>query len=126
MPEARPCSTSSTAETAAATSAAEVTAAVSAVELTEQGSASGDAAELRRKLAEDENDHQTRFELAVALYGDGRNEDAVEALLDLGRRDKKWNDEAARKQLVKIFDALGVAHPLTVSARRQLSSILFS
>ncbi len=107
-------------------SAAEVAAAVSAVELAEQGSASGNAAELRRKLAEDENDHQTRFELAVALYGDGRNEDAVEELLELARRDKRWNDEAARKQLVKIFDALGPGHPLTVSARRHLSSILFS
>ncbi len=107
-------------------SAAEVAAAVSAVELTEQGSASGDAAELRRKLAEDENDHQTRFELAVALYADGRNEAAVEELLELVRRNKNWNAEAARKQLVKIFDALGATHPLTVSARRHLSSILFS
>jgi putative thioredoxin len=106
-------------------SAAEVAAAVLAVELAEQG-ASGDAAELRRKLAEDENDHQTRFDLAVALYADGRNEDAVEELLELARRDKKWNDEAARKQLVKIFDALGPSHPLTVSARRHLSAILFS
>ncbi len=107
-------------------SAAEVAAAVSAVELVEQGSASGDAAELRRKLAEDENDHQTRFDLAVALYADGSNEDAVEELLELVRRDRGWNDEAARKQLVKIFDALGTSHPLTVSARRHLSSILFS
>lgn len=107
-------------------SAAVVAAAVSAVELAEQGSASGNAAELRRKLAEDENDHQTRFELAVALYADGSNEDAVEELLELARRDKKWNDEAARRQLVKIFDALGPSHPLTVSGRRHLSSILFS
>ncbi len=107
-------------------SAAEVAAAVSAVELAEQGGASGDAPELRRKLAEDENDHQTRFDLAVALYADGSNEDAVEELLELVRRDKKWNDEAARKQLVKIFDALGPSHLLTVSARRHLSSILFS
>ena len=107
-------------------SAAEVAAAVSAVELAEQGGASGDAAELRRKLAEDENDHQTRYDLAVALYADGSNEDAVEELLELVRRDKRWNDEAARKQLVKIFEALGGTHPLTVSARRHLSSILFS
>ncbi len=107
-------------------SAAEVAAAVSAVELAEQSSASGDARELRRKLAENENDHQTRFELAVALYGAGQNDDAVEELLELVRRDKNWNDEAARKHLVKIFDALGPTHPLTVSARRQLSSILFS
>ena len=107
-------------------SAAQVAAAVSAVELAEQGGASGNAAELRRKLAEDENDHRTRFDLAVALYADGSNEDAVEELLELVRRDKKWNDEAARKQLVKIFDALGGTHPLTVSARRHLSSILFS
>ena len=107
-------------------SAAEVAAAVSAVELAEQGGASGDAAELRRKLAEDENDHQTRFDLAVALYADGSNEDAVGELLELVRRDKRWNDEAARKQLVKIFDALGPGHPLTVSTRRHLSAILFS
>ena len=55
-----------------------------------------------------------------------RSEAAVEELLELVRRDKKWNAEAARKQLVKIFDALGGTHPLTVSARRHLSSILFS
>ncbi len=111
---------------AEAAATGDVAAAVSAVELAEQSSASGDVPELTRKLAGNENDHDTRFELAVALYGAGRNEDAVEELLELARRDKNWNDEAARKQLMKIFDALGPTHPLTVSARRQLSSILFS
>jgi len=110
----------------AAATAGEVAAAVSALELTEQGRASGDAGELERALAENENDHQARFGLAMSLYGAGRNEAAVEQLLELVRRDGHWNDEAARKQLVKIFDALGGADPVTVSARRRLSSILFS
>jgi putative thioredoxin len=104
----------------------EVAAALSALELAEQGDDLGDTEELKKKLAADPKDHQARFDLAMAYYGRGRNEEAVEELLEIFRRTKQWNDDAARKQLVKIFDALGPAHPLTVSGRRRLSSLLFS
>ena len=104
----------------------EVAAALSALELAEQGDDLGDAEELKKKLAADPKDHQARFELAMAYYGRGRNEQAVDELLEIFRRAKQWNDDAARKQLVKIFDALGPTHELTVSGRRRLSSLLFS
>ncbi len=104
----------------------EIAAALASVELSQQGQDSGDLGDLEKKLEENENDHQARFDMAIALYGQGRNEDAIEELLDLFRRAPKWNEEAARKQLVKIFEALGGADPLVVSGRRKLSSIMFS
>jgi putative thioredoxin len=107
-------------------SSPEVVAAISAMELAAESTSSGDVAELRQKLAGDENDHQTRFDLATALYGNGDAESAIGELVELVRRDRQWNDEAARKQLVKIFEALGHSDPLTVAGRQQLSTILFS
>ena len=107
-------------------SSPDVVAAISAMELARESTESGDVAELRQKLASDENDHQARFDLAVALYGAGDAEDAIGELIELVRRDRQWNDEAARKQLVKIFEALGHTDPLTVAGRQQLSKILFS
>ncbi len=89
----------------------------------------GDAsaiAELEAKVAADPKDMQARLDLAMARYGSGAHEKAVDDLLDMIRRDRKWNDEAARKQLVQFFDALGPADPLTLQGRRRLSSILFS
>jgi putative thioredoxin len=62
----------------------------------------------------------------MALYGAGDREAAIEELLESVRRERRWNDEAARKQLVKLFEALGPTDPLTISARRRLSSLLFS
>jgi len=106
---------------------ADVAAARSALELAlAAGNAPSDTGLLREELARDPDDHQARYDLALALYRTGDGEAAVEELLELVRRDRTWNDEAARKELVKIFDTLGGAHPLTVSARRRLSSILFS
>ena len=104
----------------------EIAAAISAVELSRESQEFGNVAEHRKKIEQDENDHQSRFNLAMALYAEGQNEAAIAELLELFRRGNQWNDEAARKQLVKIFDALGPADPLTVSGRRQLSSLLFS
>ncbi len=103
-----------------------VAAAISAIELAGQGATSDDMTVLLSRIERNPNDHQARFDLAAALYGSGKSEDAVEELLELVRRDRAWNDEAARKQLVKIFEALGAADPLTVEARKRLSSILFS
>ncbi len=102
----------------------DVAAALTALELADQDT--GDAGALMEKLALDGDDHQARFDLAMAQYGAGDAGAAVESLLELARRDRDWNDEAARAQLVKIFDALGSAHPVTVAGRRGLSSILFS
>ena len=66
------------------------------------------------------------LDLAVALFAAGQQEDAVGELLELYRRDRKWNDEAARKQLLKFFEALGPTNPLTVSGRKRLSSLMFA
>lgn len=104
----------------------------SAIELAEQtatadaGGDGGDIAELRAKLAANANDHQARYDLALALYGQGQREAAVDELLELIERDRKWNDEAGRKQLLKLFEAFGPTDPLTVEARQRLSTILFS
>ena len=99
---------------------------ITMMELAEQSSDSGDVQELRDKLAANENDHQVRFDLAIALYSKGDNENAVEELLELVRRDRTWNEEAARIQLLKILEVLGFADPLSASTRRQLSAILFT
>jgi putative thioredoxin len=104
----------------------EVAAALSAVELAEQGKDSGDLAKLRAAVAARPDDMQARFDLAIALYGKGQADGAIDELLELVRADRSWNDEAARKQLVKIFEALGFSHPTAVAARRRLSTILFS
>ena len=77
-------------------------------------------------LAIDPKDHQARYDLAMAHYAAGRTEAALDELLELFRRDRNWNDQEARKQMVKIFDALGPTHELTVSTRRRLSSLMFS
>jgi putative thioredoxin len=106
---------------------AEVQAARSALELAEQASASSGALpDLRQRVAQNPNDHQARYDLAMALYAQGDRETAVDELLEIVRRDRGWNDEAARKQLLKLFEAFGPTDPLTLSARRRLSSILFS
>ena len=81
---------------------------------------------LARAVGADPNDHQSRLELALALNAAGRREDAVEQLLASIRRERDWNEAAARKQLIKLFEAWGPKDPLTLSGRRQLSAILFS
>ena len=103
---------------------ADVSGALTALELA--GHDTGDVGPLMDRLARDGNDHQARFDLAMAQYGGADAEAAVETLLELVRRARTWNEEAARTQLVKFFDALGGAHAVTVAGRRGLSSILFS
>ena len=106
---------------------ADIEGAISALSLAEQaGETDSDSAALLAQLAQDPGDHQARFDLAMAHHGAGRNEQAIDELLEIVRRDRGWNDEAARQQLVKLFEALGHADPLTVAGRRKLSSILFS
>jgi putative thioredoxin len=106
---------------------AEIHAVISAVELAEAGSSvAGETDSLRARLAEDPADLQTRFDLAVALYGGGDAEAAIDELVEIIRRNREWNEGAARQQLLKIFEALGPMDPLTIAGRRKLSSILFS
>ena len=104
-----------------------IAAARTALELAEQSTQSASqTSEFRQRLQANPNDHQARIDLATALYGSGDREGAVDELLEAVRRDRKWNEEAARKQLVKFFEAMGGADPLTISGRRRLSSLLFS
>jgi putative thioredoxin len=105
----------------------EIAGARSALALAEEGrrAASG-LAEFQRKLAADPADHQARYDLATALNAMNRREEAAEALLEVIRRDRKWNDEAARLQLLKFFEAWGFEDPATMAARRKLSALLFS
>jgi len=97
-----------------------------AIELAEQTAGAGSTSELEAKIAQNENDHQVRFDLAMALYAKGEKEPAVNQLLEIVRRSRTWNEDAARKQLVKFFEAFGSTDPLTISARKRLSSIMFS
>jgi len=103
-----------------------VAAAIAAIELAEQGGSGDSISDLQSTVAKEPDNHQARYDLAVALYGANRAEAAVDELLELVRRERDWNEDAARKQLVKIFDAMGPTHPLTVASRRRLSSLLFS
>lgn len=105
----------------------EIAAARSALDVAEQAQkAMGSTGELSARLVQNPDDHEARFELATALFGAGQREEAVDELLTLYKRDREWNEQAARKQLVKFFEAMGPTDPLTLSARRRLSSLMFS
>jgi len=88
--------------------------------------AHGETNAFRVKLEADPKDHQARYDLAMALDAAGDRDGAVAELLELVRRDRKWNEEAARKQLVTLFEAMGPTDPRTIEARRKLSGLLFS
>jgi len=105
---------------------AAVAAARAALELAEQAKTVGPIAELEQKVAANPLDHQARFDLALALNGKGRRLDALEHLLAIVKRDRKWNDDGARKQLVQFFDAWGPADEATIEGRKRLSSVLFA
>ena len=105
---------------------AAVGAARAALELAEQAKSLGPLAELEQKVAANPLDHQARYDLAVALNAQGRRQEALDHLLEIVRRDRKWNDDGARKQLVQLFDAWGPTDEATVMGRKRLSSILFA
>ncbi len=86
----------------------------------------GPIAELEQKVAANPLDHQARFDLAVALNGKGRRQEAVDNLIEIVKRDRKWNEDGARKQLVQFFEAWGPTDEATVDGRKRLSSILFA
>jgi putative thioredoxin len=96
------------------------------IDLAEQASSLGPVTELEKKVAANPLDHQARFDLATALNAMGKRAEATEQLLQIVKRDRKWNDEGARKQLVQFFEAWGGADEATVDGRKRLSTILFS
>ena len=104
----------------------ELEAAHAQLELAKQASNSGPVAELEAALAADENNHQARLDLAQALHAAGDGQAAVDHLLELFRRDREWNDGAAKTQLMTIFDALKPNDPVALNGRRRLSSMIFA
>ncbi len=106
--------------------APELEAARAQLDLARQAAEAGPVDELRARVAADADDHQARFDLAKALYANGQVEEAVEELLELFRRDREWDDGAAKTQLFKIFDALKPGDPIAQKGRRRLSSMIFA
>jgi putative thioredoxin len=103
-----------------------VAAARAAIELAEQSKSLGPVSELEQKVAADPADHQARFDLALALNAAGKRTEAADRLLEIVKRDRKWNDDGARKQLVQFFEAWGPTDEATIGGRKRLSSILFA
>ncbi len=105
----------------------EVSALQAALELTAQAeSSNAETSGLQAKIDINPNDHQARFELALAYFAQGENQQAIDALVDIMRKNKSWNEEAAKEQLVKIFEALGDTHPDTIEGRQKMASVLFA
>jgi putative thioredoxin len=96
------------------------------IELTNQAEGIGELNDLRKLLSTDVDNHQVRFDLALALFTKGETSEAIQELLTIFRVDQDWNDDAARQQLFKFFDILGGEDPITLSGRRQLASMLFA
>jgi putative thioredoxin len=105
---------------------APVAAARAALEVAEQAKSLGPVAELEERVRANPLDHQARFDLALALNANGKREEAAQHLLEIIKRDRKWNDDGARKQLVQFFEAWGFTDPAAIEGRKKLSSILFS
>ncbi|HVG52219.1 MAG TPA: thioredoxin [Xanthobacteraceae bacterium] len=105
---------------------AAVAAARAALELALQASNVGPIAELEQKVTQNPLDHQSRYDLAVALNAKGQRKEALDHLIEIVRRDRKWNEDGARKQLVQLFDAWGPTDEATLDGRKRLSSILFA
>jgi putative thioredoxin len=97
-----------------------------AIDLAEQAKSVGPVGELEQKIAANPLDHQARFDLATALNAAGKRGEATTQLLEIVKRDRKWNDDGARKQLVQFFEAWGGADEATIEGRKRLSTILFS
>jgi putative thioredoxin len=105
---------------------AAVAAARAALDVAEQAKKVGPIDELERKVAANPLDHQARFDLATGLNAHGKRAEAADHLLAIIKRDRKWNDDGARKQLVQFFEAWGPTDEATLDGRKKLSSILFS
>jgi putative thioredoxin len=103
-----------------------IVAARAALENAVQAASVGDLAELARRVASEQNDHQARFDLALALNARDQRSEAADALLEIIKRDSAWGDGSAHKQLLQFFEAWGNMDPATVAARRKLSALLFA
>ena len=98
----------------------------SAIKLAEKGKEiAGTIPSLESDLEKDPENHQKRFDLALAYYSAGRQAEAIQALLAIIQKEKNWNNDAAKKQLIEFFDGLGASHALSIEGRKKLSSILF-
>ena len=97
-----------------------------AIRLREQAASVSETAELRQRLDQNPDDHQARFDLAVALAAEGNRDGAVDALVEIMRRDRDWNDGAAKAELLSFFDAWGPKDPATIAGRRKMASVLFA
>ena len=104
----------------------EVKSVLAAIDLEHASTDTEETDSLRQKLATRPDDPQLRYDLAIALYGDGCSEEAIDILVELVKTHKTWNEEAARAQLLKIFEALGHSDPITIEGRRKLSVVIFS
>lgn len=106
--------------------APEIEAVFAQIALARQAADAGPVADLREKVAANPDDHQARFDLSAALHASGDVEAAVAELLELFRRDRDWNEAAAKTQLFTIFEALGAQDPVALNGRRKLSSMIFA
>jgi len=104
----------------------ELEAAHAQLELARQAEDAGPVADLTAAVAANADDHQARFDLAQALHANGQADEAVDQLLELFRRDREWNDGAAKQQLFTVFDALNADDPIALNGRRKLSSMIFA
>lgn len=98
---------------------------LAAIELAEKSAALGDTAELEAKIASNANDHQARFDLAMALAAKDKRDDAVDHLIEIIKRDRTWDEDGARRQLLQFFDAWGPMDETSIAGRRKLSAVLF-
>jgi putative thioredoxin len=98
----------------------------SALKLLEEAANLPETASLEARIAANPDDHQARYDLAIALNASGRRVEAAEALVASMRRDRTWNEDASRKKLLELFEAWGPKDPATAKGRRLLSSVLFS
>jgi putative thioredoxin len=103
-----------------------VTGARAALTLAEEAGVLGDAADLQARLEAGPDDHDARYQLATMQFLRGQAESAMDHLIQIVKRDREWQDDKARKQLVKFFEALGPKDPATLKGRRMLSTVLFS
>jgi putative thioredoxin len=104
----------------------ELESAFAQLELAKQAEDAGPLEDIRGKLEAAPDDHQTRLDFAQALYGAGNAQEAVDELLEIFRRDKDWNNGAAKAQLFTIFEALKPNDPVVLKGRRELSSLIFA
>lgn len=115
-----------TAAPAAIAKSVEIEAARAQLDLARQAQSAGPVGELQAAVAANPANHQARFDLALALHANGQVDEAVDELLDLFRRDREWNDGAAKAQLFTIFEALKPTDPIVLKGRRKLSSMIFA